>query len=82
MAEVQVSLAGRQVSKAHMAGRVELRGMPLGTVLIHLGYCTPAQVNGALREPTLSLLLGEVLVKGGALSRVQLGEALRVQRGQ
>ncbi len=82
MAEVQVSLAGRQTVTSFERGGVDLRNLSLGLVLIQLGYCTPAQVNGALREPTLSLLLGEVLVKRGALSRTQLGDALRVQRGQ
>lgn len=59
-----------------------IRAIPLGELLINADVITPENLQAALTEQKVSQMrLGEILIKNGYLTEVQLGEALSKQLG-
>jgi hypothetical protein len=60
----------------------ELRGFPLGTILLRLGVVAEGPINEALGESgTSQKPLGRFLVDRGILDEAQLARALAIQKG-
>jgi hypothetical protein len=60
----------------------ELRGFPLGTILLRLGFVAEGPINEALAEAERARKpLGRFLVERGALEEGQLARALASQKG-
>src|SRR5919202_4324408 len=60
----------------------EVRGFPLGTILLRLGFVAEGPINEALAEcERIRKPLGRFLVERGALEEGQLARALASQKG-
>lgn len=74
---------GTASPEAPLVSLGELRGRPLGTILVHLGRLTREQLAAALKEQVASHgVIGQILLSRCLVSEADIEQALDIQTGR